>query len=702
MNEMNSATVNEPVKNVIRNSPPVLDEACTGAAEYLPAETYENTKDIIEALQFLKSSGNMGIPQPTAAPNNTPVPLSPSSSSHNQVRPGQHPLKSKVRSPTALSNLDYITPHYEKVGNIQRSTTRTPPPPLLPALAKIDLVENTGMNYGTMGLIEGGYGHSKDFSNRTLVNNSNYDFTRGEDERINFKLLRLERAPSMGTLELDSSAWGSSRYGEGAHTLLGTSGLDGNRSTRGTNFSSSRSSNKFLLSRGINYNDLNNHRLAALGPQYSNTTIPSIMDLGSRDEPYNSTYSRGVASVSREICESARWSSTASKTLSRGIPDGINVPSNGDSSLLRGKPDPNHLQTPSNYANIRLPYLKEESIELPPPVSNACSFLGQEDIQDDLGSAAAVLSAMRSSPFVRDSNANAGSNTGLPYTFSRPSSSTRLTHSSRRYLFNRPRLIVHGKEGSESRPGLDRSESGSTSVPAYRDFSADTITNLSAGNEAARMDHSPVTWNKGGKRIIFPERTEKRGSQPHLLKKPTKVRRRRNVANPTPLYASQSGETSAMPLDSASPSAVSSWEAISNPTPADISAKLPVTTPVKMETVDKDDGDDSKETKTVITGNKKLPHKFNNNRQPRVTKEGNVGTRSRKGCWICRLRKKKCTEDKPSCFNCRRLNLTCLYSDKKPDFIANPAKKSKKLDEIREKTKIAKRNAMRKERRNVL
>ena len=38
----------------------------------------------------------------------------------------------------------------------------------------------------------------KIFSNRTLVNNSNYDFTRGEDEHNKFKLRRLERAPSTG------------------------------------------------------------------------------------------------------------------------------------------------------------------------------------------------------------------------------------------------------------------------------------------------------------------------------------------------------------------------------------------------------------------------------------------------------------------------------------------------------------------------
>ncbi|QLL31872.1 hypothetical protein HG536_0C00390 [Torulaspora globosa] len=73
-----------------------------------------------------------------------------------------------------------------------------------------------------------------------------------------------------------------------------------------------------------------------------------------------------------------------------------------------------------------------------------------------------------------------------------------------------------------------------------------------------------------------------------------------------------------------------------------------------------------------------------------------LGSRSRTGCWICRLRKKKCTEEKPSCFNCERLNLECHYDAIKPDFVSDPKKKMLKLLEIKTKTKEAKRNAMRK------
>lgn len=73
-----------------------------------------------------------------------------------------------------------------------------------------------------------------------------------------------------------------------------------------------------------------------------------------------------------------------------------------------------------------------------------------------------------------------------------------------------------------------------------------------------------------------------------------------------------------------------------------------------------------------------------------------MGSRSRTGCWICRLRKKKCTEERPSCFNCERLNLECYYGVIKPDFVSDPKKKLAKLEEIKTKTKEAKRNAMRK------
>lgn len=70
--------------------------------------------------------------------------------------------------------------------------------------------------------------------------------------------------------------------------------------------------------------------------------------------------------------------------------------------------------------------------------------------------------------------------------------------------------------------------------------------------------------------------------------------------------------------------------------------------------------------------------------------------RSRTGCWICRLRKKKCTEEKPNCSNCERLKLECCYNLVRPDFVSDPELKKLKLQEIKLYTREAKRNAMKK------
>lgn len=79
-----------------------------------------------------------------------------------------------------------------------------------------------------------------------------------------------------------------------------------------------------------------------------------------------------------------------------------------------------------------------------------------------------------------------------------------------------------------------------------------------------------------------------------------------------------------------------------------------------------------------------------------VKKKAGSVTRSRTGCWICRLRKKKCSEERPNCSNCIRLNLECVYDIIKPDFIYDPDKKTEKLEEIKRRTKEAKRIAMKK------
>lgn len=43
--------------------------------------------------------------------------------------------------------------------------------------------------------------------------------------------------------------------------------------------------------------------------------------------------------------------------------------------------------------------------------------------------------------------------------------------------------------------------------------------------------------------------------------------------------------------------------------------------------------------------------------------------RSSDGCWTCRLRRKKCDEHRPICISCATLEIDCLYSEVKPDWM---------------------------------
>ncbi|SPJ91928.1 uncharacterized protein FTOL_13582 [Fusarium torulosum] len=45
--------------------------------------------------------------------------------------------------------------------------------------------------------------------------------------------------------------------------------------------------------------------------------------------------------------------------------------------------------------------------------------------------------------------------------------------------------------------------------------------------------------------------------------------------------------------------------------------------------------------------------------------------RNNGSCWICRARHKKCDETHPACQNCTTLGLSCLYGDRKPEWMDN-------------------------------
>jgi C6 transcription factor Pro1 len=71
--------------------------------------------------------------------------------------------------------------------------------------------------------------------------------------------------------------------------------------------------------------------------------------------------------------------------------------------------------------------------------------------------------------------------------------------------------------------------------------------------------------------------------------------------------------------------------------------------------------------------------------------------RSSDGCWTCRLRRKKCDEARPRCAACAALEISCLYSDEKPDWMDGAERQASKAEEV--KAEVKKKAAWRRERK---
>ncbi|KAH6650510.1 fungal-specific transcription factor domain-containing protein [Chaetomium tenue] len=67
------------------------------------------------------------------------------------------------------------------------------------------------------------------------------------------------------------------------------------------------------------------------------------------------------------------------------------------------------------------------------------------------------------------------------------------------------------------------------------------------------------------------------------------------------------------------------------------------------------------------------------------------------GCWTCRLRRKKCDDERPICKGCLSLEIDCLYSDDKPEWMDGAEKQKRKADWL--KNEVKRRAAHRRERR---
>ena len=62
-------------------------------------------------------------------------------------------------------------------------------------------------------------------------------------------------------------------------------------------------------------------------------------------------------------------------------------------------------------------------------------------------------------------------------------------------------------------------------------------------------------------------------------------------------------------------------------------------------------------------------------------------TRSSEGCWTCRLRRKKCDETRPTCRTCDALEIDCLYSYEKPEWMDNGQKQKDRAEWLKQEIK---------------
>jgi hypothetical protein len=63
------------------------------------------------------------------------------------------------------------------------------------------------------------------------------------------------------------------------------------------------------------------------------------------------------------------------------------------------------------------------------------------------------------------------------------------------------------------------------------------------------------------------------------------------------------------------------------------------------------------------------------------------GTRSTRGCWTCRIRKKKCDEGFPECYACTNLGIHCHRFDQKPAWLDGGQREREGLERIKQAVK---------------
>lgn len=65
--------------------------------------------------------------------------------------------------------------------------------------------------------------------------------------------------------------------------------------------------------------------------------------------------------------------------------------------------------------------------------------------------------------------------------------------------------------------------------------------------------------------------------------------------------------------------------------------------------------------------------------------------RSKHGCWTCRLRKKKCDENRPFCSACESLSIECYGFGPKPDWMGNGEEEKAVAQSLKERVRAGAR-----------
>ncbi|EMG45481.1 UME6 C6 zinc finger URS1-binding protein-like protein [Candida maltosa Xu316] len=100
----------------------------------------------------------------------------------------------------------------------------------------------------------------------------------------------------------------------------------------------------------------------------------------------------------------------------------------------------------------------------------------------------------------------------------------------------------------------------------------------------------------------------------------------------------------------------------------------------------------NKSTDSEIDPLSDTPNNNNNTNEVPVKKKHTrrrLLPRSKKGCWICRIKHLKCDEVMPCCGGCSKFGLSCDYSPEKPLYVTDKFLRSQKLNEV---SLIRKRN----------